>query len=197
MSPSPTSRVMRALAARPAVVAAGLLLVPLLTACGGGDSEPDGRTTTGSESTPASRPQSPSLPPEAELSADRTSPEGAIRVWVDTYDVAASNGDTAALLTLSSGACQTCDGLARSIEQVYADGGWIKSEAGPTQILLFRSAATTTDGERVFDVRLKFRAGRTKATKHDRAEPYREATHAWQFFMKEVKGSWVITEISV
>jgi len=105
-------------------LASGLALVAALSACGG-DPAPRFEAEPSAEPTTAS----PSASAEPEPWEERTD-DGAVAFvehWIDVFDVAKEDGDTAMLLSLSSPDCQTCQNFAETTEDIYARGGSLTS----------------------------------------------------------------------
>ena len=71
-------------------------------------------------------PTAPTLPAEAE----GTSPAAAkafVRHYFDSVNYAAATGDTDGLRALGASRCVSCDAIAENIEEVYSEGGVIRS----------------------------------------------------------------------
>jgi len=86
-------------------------------------------------------------------------PVGAVRAWVRAQNVALHTGDTAEMRGLSATPCESCDGFAEPIEQVYRNGGsfktrgWTvngaKARAGTSQPVVIDTAVTIAGGRTV------------------------------------------------
>jgi len=110
---------------------AALLALPLLVSCADGEasSDPDPPTpsVTSTESETPTGPVEPELP----TVATRMTKAGAIaftKYYWSVVDYAQETGDTGTLRTLGLEGCEPCGNGVRTLEQVHADGGIVKSQ---------------------------------------------------------------------
>ena len=98
-----------------------LVLMPVLSACGGDDSEPEPTPIIAS---PTATPTP--TPVESETAAAEETPEEFIERFFEASDEMHASGEDEGYLALTKG-CRSCDELARTVTGIYADGGTIRN----------------------------------------------------------------------
>ncbi len=92
----------------------------LLAGCEG-----DAPAPSPSVSPPSSSAVSPSE--STSPSAKAETAEEFIRRWIEAQTAMQNSGDTSEFRSLSKG-CEPCAGLAKQVDQIYADGGFVKTD---------------------------------------------------------------------
>lgn len=105
-------------------LASTLALVAALSACGE-DPEPQFEAEPSAEPTTSS----PSASAEPEPWEERTD-DGAVAFvehWIDVFDQSKEDGNTDDLAALSAASCVTCENFIEMTNDIYANGGFVKS----------------------------------------------------------------------
>lgn len=106
-------------------LASGLALAATLSACGG---DPEPRFEA--EPTAAPSTASPSANAEPEPWEEK-SDDGAVAFvehWIDEFNAARATGESEGLASLGTAGCETCNNFVALIEQIYAAGGYVRTD---------------------------------------------------------------------
>jgi hypothetical protein len=124
-----------------------LALTQLLTACTGDDGDPSGAPTTAPPSPTATETSEP--PVDLSVAPPGETARQFIRRWVALSNQMQESGDTDAYFEVVAQTCESCRKFAGRIEQMYANGGYLRGGAeqvvsmraeSPTQWLVVREA---------------------------------------------------------
>ena len=105
----------------------GLAVIISLAACSG---DPNAAADPASPPTATISSVPPTTPEPSATPSSPTPPQGPkqfVRAWVTTLNSAMSTGDTADLKPLSSRECINCNRIIHLIDDIYTQGGFIKS----------------------------------------------------------------------
>ena len=106
----------------------------MLAGCSEGDpvpriapSSPVSTSASLSESpSPSTGPVEPTMPAAAKRHT-AAGAESFVRFWFDSFTYGMTTGDTALVGSLSAPDCQSCEALVHKVDDVYRDGGQVKS----------------------------------------------------------------------
>ncbi len=107
-----------------------LALTAALAAC---TDEPEPRFTDPTPE-PSETATEPTTEPTSEPTTEPTQepealgPEETVRAWVAARNQLLGSGESDEVRALGTSPCESCDGLIKTIERIYRDGGYIRSE---------------------------------------------------------------------
>jgi hypothetical protein len=116
-------------------------------------------------------------------------PAGAVRAWVEARNAALVSGDTTELRALSDPSCESCTHVVRSIEDVYAAGGRIRTSGWSVKsatVLDGGTARSTVTADVVFAARRVVRAA------GERPKAFGPQRHTMVFKLHRAGGSLVV-----
>jgi hypothetical protein len=111
---------------RPVVGALALLLA--LTACGGDPKADPSPTPSAPVTTPVSTTPAAPVMPEAAKANTKAGAIAFVRYYVAVQNYASTSGDTTALKSVASPACESCGTIADLIDKTYRRGGHIEGQ---------------------------------------------------------------------
>ena len=176
-------------------VVAGALL---LAGCSGAEpsasppSEPP--STTPATSAPTPTPTPPPLPADAK-GLSRESAQSFVYHYIDLINLAVTTGETDSLRAVSLHGCRGCSRLMRGVEDVYRDGGWIRSEGWTAKT--WSSPGRRPMRERVVSVVVRMPDETRKSSRTSAVETSRPSEGAITFRVRHRAHAWSVAEMGL
>jgi hypothetical protein len=149
-------------------------------------------SSCGGDDTPAAPKDSSGIPAYAR-SYDEKGAQNFARYWIDTFNEATTTGDTKKLKSLNKASCTTCADFAKTIDDVYAQGGRIETKGLKVKNLV--SEANIPKPGAGVSVTLSATPQKVFPTKDAKPKVYKQTDVRLRLILVRVQQHWVMNRI--
>lgn len=169
-----------------ASVVAALFLV---SACGG-DTEPTAEPTV-KQSAPTEAVETPS-PTASSAAPKQESLEAFAERWIAEWGAMQASGNTSPFRLMVTKRCEACTTFMTTVEEIYANGGWIKTKG--SSVIKLSERRDTNNGVVVFLLTIDTKPTRLQRTPDSKVESLPGGTEYLRISAKKRSGTWLILD---